>query len=637
MDMHTLPPLHPTDADFAAIRRRSGFYVDKTGLFRNLLEAYPGAISSPPLTCRHQFLARPRRFGKTLLVNTLEAWFQGLPPGHRTNPEGATASLDGLPAGWTAPPWLWDGLDAEDWHGVHGWHPVIRLDLSQLGSPDPAGTHAALQTHLWDVLGLWGRRTGRWTIPDPLDTPPDVPPPTLLRTLIQRLEDTYDCQPMVLVDEYDASITEYLGTGADPTPAVDVLRRFFRVLKDDEGLLYGVFVTGITRFARHHLFSAANNFLDISDEPGYGALCGFTEEEVDRYLAPYRTVLAELEPRLEPRAIQAAWRGLYNGYRFSNLPSAPRVYNPFTLTNGVFRVLAEPDRRRAAADGTWPSAWSESGHPGLIARLAADTRQVLPEGGAEDASAVGLRSLTRPDYATLMLEIGYYTWYGGRNDGKAHLDFPNLEVAESWTRDILGLGAHAPALGETLIPDLRDCLATGDVDGFGHRLENFVFKIAHENLHQEAGYRALLQALFLLMAVPTQSEKSNWSGRADHEVQIGNRVYVFKVKYNQSEDSALRQIRDRQYGREHLGIGRKVTAVGLAFRRDLTTGPCLQVAQADLATLLRKGGGLEDGAERTDTIGAALDHLIGTWTAAEADELDCALKEFETIDEAAWK
>jgi hypothetical protein len=89
-------PLHPSDADFAAIRRRDGFYVDKTGWFRALLETYPDTLSSPPLTCRHQFLARPRRFGKTLLINTLEAWFQGLPPGHRTNPEGDTAPLEGL-------------------------------------------------------------------------------------------------------------------------------------------------------------------------------------------------------------------------------------------------------------------------------------------------------------------------------------------------------------------------------------------------------------------------------------------------------------------------------------------------------------------------------------------------------------
>ena len=582
--MHTLPPLHPTDADFAAIRRQGGFYVDKTGLFRDLLESYPSTISSPPLTCRHQFLARPRRFGKTLLINTLEAWFQGLPPGHRTNPEGDTAPLDGLPAGWTSPPWLWDGLVAETWHGTHGWHPVIRLNLALSAAPSPAGTRTSLQNYLHNVIRLWRRRSGSHGIGT--EAPPSASPEELLTTLVQDLTDIYGPDPVVLVDEYDAPITEHLGTDADPTPAVDVLRRFFRVLKDDEGLLYGVFVTGITRFARHHLFSAANNFRDISDLPDYGALCGFTEGEVDRYFAPYRKALADREPRLRDRDIQADWRLRYNGYRFSPLPEAPRVYNPFTLTDGLTDVLAAKGMRRQAAAGIWPSAWSESGHPGLIARLAADTRQALPKGGAEDASDPGLQSLTRPDYATLMLETGYYTWHGGRDDLKAHLDFPNLEVAESWTRDILGLAAHAPALNETLIPDLRACLATGDGDGFGRRLEDFVFGIAHENLQQEAGYRALLQALFLLMAVPAQSEPSNWGGRADHEVHIGHRVYVFEVKYNRSEGEALRQIRDRQYGRQHLGTGRTVTAVGLAFRRDLQTGPCLQVAQANLARLL---------------------------------------------------
>ena len=165
--MPPLPALHPTDADFAAIRRRGGFYVDKTGLFRRLLATDPAPMSDPLLECRHQFLVRPRRFGKTLLINTLEAWFQGLPPGHRSNPAG-------MPAGWTAPPWLWAGLDAEDWHGVHGWHPVIRLDLSLIDSPNPAGTRTALQAYLWQVNALWGERTGRWEVSDPL--PPRMCP-----------------------------------------------------------------------------------------------------------------------------------------------------------------------------------------------------------------------------------------------------------------------------------------------------------------------------------------------------------------------------------------------------------------------------------------------------------------------------
>ena len=585
--MYPLPALHASDADFAAIRDTAGFYVDKTGLLRELLATVPvRSASTPRLRDRHQFLARPRRFGKTLLVNTLEAWFQGLPPDHVANPAGLTAQLDGMPTGWTSPPWLWDGLEAVDWHGVHGWHPVIRLDLSLIDSPDPAGTRTALQAYLWQVIALWGGRTGRWTGPDPLGAPSDVPPTTLLRNLIQRLKKAYNRQPVVLVDEYDAPITEHLGTmDADPTRAVNELRRFFRVLKDDEGHLYGVFVTGITRFARHHLFSAANNFRDISDEPAYGALCGFTEEEVDRYFAPYRDALADREPRLRDRDIQADWRRRYNGYRFSPLPEAPRVYNPFTLTAGLTDVLAEPALCREAAVGLWPSAWSRSGHPGPIARLAADTRRPLPAGGdKEEETDDGLLSLKRPRYPVLMQETGYYTWHGGRHRA-AYRDFPNEEVAESWTRDILGLEDDMPTLDQTLIPELKACLADGDVDGFGRRLERFVFHMAHQNLHREESCRALLQALFLLMAVPTQSEKSNWGGRADHEVQVGGRVYVFEVKYNETAGAALRQIRDRGYGREHLDTDRPVTAVGLAFRRDLQTGPCLQVAHAELDKL----------------------------------------------------
>ena len=117
--MNHLPPLHSSDADFAEIRRHGGFYVDKTRFFRQLLAIPPNPLPGldPFLLHRHQFFVRPRHFGKTLLINTLEAWSQGLPPGHDANPAGKTADLAVMPDGWTSPSWLWEGLDAEDWHG----------------------------------------------------------------------------------------------------------------------------------------------------------------------------------------------------------------------------------------------------------------------------------------------------------------------------------------------------------------------------------------------------------------------------------------------------------------------------------------------------------------------------------------
>ena len=586
-----LPALHPSEASFAAIRRMAGFYVDKTELFRDLLETVPVPVSGPPpLARRHQFFARPRRFGKTLLVNTLEAWFQGLPPGHHTNPEGLTADLEGMPAGWTSPAWLWDGLDADDLHGKHGWHPVLRLDLSRAAADAPADTQAALQAYLWQVAGAWYRRGLAWDADAPGTPTPASPPAVLLTALIEGLADAYDRRPVVLVDEYDAPVTEHLGTDADPAPAAATLRRFFRVLKDDEGLLYGVFVTGITRFARHHLFSAANNFTDISEVPAYGALCGFTENETARALAPYRDALAEREPCFRDRDILADWRAFYNGYRFSPQPEAPRVYNPFTLIHGLNRTLHETTLRSLAAKGRWPSAWSESGHPGLTARLAADTRQTLPgdvqAGALPPHPAPGTGDLARPDYARLMLDTGYYTWHGGSDGHPPHLDFPNREVAESWAYDILRIWKPPLEKKGGLVRDLRASLEQGNVPEFARRLETFVFGLARENLQGEACFRILLQSLFLQMAETSQAEKSTWGGRADHELRVGNRVYIFEVKYNRSAREARRQIRDRQYGREHLDADPDTIAVGLAFRQDLKGGPRLEHTVDSLAALL---------------------------------------------------
>ena len=357
--MNHLPALHASEASFVAIRRVGGLYVDKTRFFRDLLATMPprSDTGAPLLLAhRHQFLARPRRFGKTLLVNMLEAWFQGLPPDHYTNPEGLTTDLDGMPAGWTSPPWLWEGLEAEDLHGSHGWHPVIRLDLSRAAAPTPADTRSALQAYLWEVVGLWHRRGLIWDADAPGTPGAHAPPDAMLTALLQGLADTYGPHPVVLVDEYDTPIVKHIGTDRPLDAAVEALCDFFRVLKDDEGRLYGAFVTGITRFARAHLFSATNNFLDISDLPRYGALCGFTEDEVALHLAPHRNELERLEPRFRGQNMLDAWRAQYNGYSFAPHPGTPRVYNPFTLIRGLEYTLENEALRAQAAAGRWPAA-----------------------------------------------------------------------------------------------------------------------------------------------------------------------------------------------------------------------------------------------------------------------------------------
>lgn len=588
--MKHLPPLYSDRADFPLIRQERGFYVDKTPLFRQLLATRGDNVAGtlPALLRSHLFLARPRRFGKSLLVSTLETWFQGLPPGHLANPSKETGNWSDLPAGWTSPGWLWKGLDGSKWHGLHGWHPVIRLDMSAVATAPPLHIQDALRDYLMRQIVSWEARGIPWGTPGYWRPSNNAFPDSILSALIEALYRYYNSRPVVLVDEYDAPITEHVGTDTDPAPVVTALRGLYRALKDDQGLIYGVFMTGITRFAKTNLFSALNNMLDLSEDADYGALCGFTEAEVDRNLSPYIDWLHELDSGFQDRDVRREWREFYNGYRFSPSPSAPRVYNPFTLLRGLDQVTGNADHRSLAAEGQWPSPWSETGHPGLLMRLAADTEYALPPGGGQGDP--GLRptissdhDLNRPNHVNLMLETGYYTWRGGENGQSAVHVFPNEEVAQSWIYDILGVWRYAPERDGSVVDELRAALEQGDVPRFRDVLERFCFGFAHENLSSEASCRILLQALFRLMQGFTQSEKSNWGGRSDHEIQLGDAVYVFEVKFNQSVNAAWKQLVDRGYGREHAAKVSTVVGVALAFRREKGKRPIIECRHGSIA------------------------------------------------------
>ena len=597
--MVTYPSLHPSDASFVDIRSRNSLYVDKTHHFRNLLEPEgEGLLAQTDLAVRHQLLLRPRRFGKTLLINTLEAWFQGLPPDKASRALPHDNTLPDCPEGWSSPSWLWDGLDAADWHGVHGWHPVIRLDMSRVSPENPGRMQDALRKYLWGVVVEWGDASGLWQT-DPFTPVPDLDPPQILDDLVTRLTNAYGERPVILVDEYDAPVTRHIASDMDMdmAPVLRPLRDLYRVLKDDAGRLYCVFVTGITRLARQHLFSAANNFVDISAAETHATICGFTEEEVGTCLAPHRDALRDLEPAFDDDRILADWRDMYNGYRFARHPDTELVCNPFTLTNGLHDTLTNETDRWKALQGKWPSAWSKTGHPEVAIRLAGRPHRSLPPGAREvDGQPAPLEgaldSLQRPDFARLMQDTGYYTWHGGH---EPYLDFPNHEVAESWLRDILDL------LGKSGWPEsmervrrMGDCLQACDMDGFADLLLPFYSEIPYYNLDSESCFRAVLQTVCRLISDEVRAEKPSWGGRSDLEIAVGDFIYAMEVKYRRdgriedSADKALKQIRDRPYGREHILGERNVVAVGLAFHKDAAAGTQLAYLTRDLSKLLRE-------------------------------------------------
>ena len=159
----------------------------------------------------------------------------------------------------------------------------------------------------------------------------DVDPWGWLAFLIRELRRHYGVRPVVLVDEYDVPLVEFIGTDVDPAPVLRLLRGLYGVLKSSEANLYGGFLTGSSRFSPVNLFSGLNNLQDLSETDACGALCGFTEEEVARHFGPFLCHIQELVPESKGRDIMVKLSNFYNGYRFGSEPEAPSVFNPYAL------------------------------------------------------------------------------------------------------------------------------------------------------------------------------------------------------------------------------------------------------------------------------------------------------------------
>ena len=554
------PPLPRIDifaADFLNLRWNGDLYVDKTCHFRHLLEG-----DHRRLFKTHQFFAHPRRFGKSLLLSTMSAWFQGIPPEHAAAGEGRGRDF-GQPVGWANPAWLWEGLDGGDWHGAHGWHPVLHLDLATAVDLDPDIQRRKLQEHLWNLANTWEARGVAWPArQSPFAT---EQPAEIFRRLIAGLNG-FRSAPMVLIDEYDAPLTLLIGTSVDTLRVETELRDLFRVLKDSASDLYGVFVAGITRFARDSLFSAANNMLDITEWPACADLCGFTSAEVAMYLAPYMERLTELEPAFRNRALQDEWERFYNGYRMAPAREAPAVSNPYTLLYAVHETMGNPAARRRAAAGRWPEGWSRTGHPAFAARLLLQRSAQLPVPGRAGLRRGTGGTLREPPPTALMQDTGYLTWTPGSKAGDWYLDYPNNEVFKSFHRNLLEEWCQPESLNLEHVERMRTALATDNPAAFAATLEHFCFGMAHRNLKDEPTARVLLQVLCNLMTERSVAEKSNWGGDSDLEIELDGRGWVIEAKWNHPTAVARRQVEKRGYGRGGP-LSLPVQGLALAFRK----------------------------------------------------------------------
>ncbi len=531
------PVLRPGVSNYARLRRGNYAYVDKTGELAQLLDSG-----------EFLFLARPRRFGKTLMLSTIECMYQGDLPRVR-HPAGDLAN----PHPKVPDPDLFAGTAWEALFASQPRHPVVRLDMSTVTGSTVEEVGLRLRLQLAEQCLLWFGRgfdpcTAMEWLVDPRLYP--YPPEQLMRDLLASLQQQ-DADPVVLVDEYDTPLLKLLGRDpAEVEPIFELFREFYRLFKQCEADLHKVLITGITRRAYGEMFSALNNLQDCTWEADCGAVCGFTDADLHRSPLAGCIALVAAEMDQSPDELCESLRINYNGYRFDPQGAGPAVYNPWSLCRTLTDLTISQRRERIQHLG-FPAHWSDSGvSKSLVDALQRQPAAVDPmpfndpdelEADFYSNRATGLKSL--------MLQSGYLTHHPARDGQPARLGWPNREVARTVLRDLARAHVNDELPG---IERLRTCLELGDYTGLPKILLDCLYAFPYNIMDDEYSHHAALHGIFLGMGVVPRSERRELSGTYDLAAIYRGRACVFELKYNRSLREAQAQADRRQYGRSLL-------------------------------------------------------------------------------------
>ncbi len=491
--------------NFREIREGPFYYVDKT-----------------PFACRlydegkYYFLSRPRRFGKSLLVDTLKELF-----------EGNQALFNGL---YAETKWEWSVK-----------RPVIRISFGKTVTGDAAALHARISEQLEDNA----RRLGVGLAPEPDHA-------QRLDMLVRGAHEKYGQRVVVLVDEYDKPILDYIEKEDIARDMRDTLSLFYSAIKELDPYLEFVLLTGVSKFSKVNLFSKLNNLRDITVSKPYSAICGYTEADVDTVFAPELVGLDREKVR--------CW---YNGYNWTG----EAVYNPFD----ALLLFQERDFR---------AYWYETGNPSFLLKVLRKRPVFLPDLTRRHASYTLLSTfeVDRMTIEALLFQTGYLTIREQLPQGEMtayRLGYPNREVESSltgaliqdWTPDIAEASQKAPKVFELL--------ASNDLEGLRELMTGFYASIPHQwytnnPIAQYEGYYAsVFYAFFASLGLDVRVEQSSNAGRLDMAVLLENRAWIFEFKLveDAAEGKALPQILEKGYAEPYRAAGNEVYCVGIEFSK----------------------------------------------------------------------
>ena len=495
---------------FEKVREGDFVYVDKTDLLYRLVQ------SGNPY-----FLSRPRRFGKSLFLSTLEAYFQGKKH-------------------------LFKGLAVEKLEQDWKIYPVLHLDLNAEKYDSPKALEAILSSHLTRWEDLYGKGKDEQTLS------------TRFAGIIRRAEEKTGMQVVILVDEYDKPLLQALGNETLTIEYRNTLKAFYGVLKSLDGHLKFVFLTGVTKFAHVSVFSDLNQLVDISMNSDYAAICGITSEELRSNFIPELEVLSlEMNFALDETINQMKLK--YDGYHFRE--ETPGIFNPFSVLNCLHT-------RR------FDNYWFQTGTPTFLVELLKKSDydlRLLLEGVEMRASAFSEYRMEANNPIPLLYQSGYLTIKGYDKEFALYtMAFPNEEVKYGFVDFITPFYTAVTEYenGFYIGKFVRE-LRAGNVDAFMNRLKAFFADFPYElNEKTERHYQVVFYLVFKLMGQFCDAEVHSARGRADAVVKTSDYIYVFEFKLNGTTEEALQQIDDKGYLIPYQADGRRLVKVGASFSAD---------------------------------------------------------------------
>ena len=488
-------------------------YIDKTEYIYKMINL-----------SKYIFLSRPRRFGKSLLVSTLQSYFEGKKELFKG------LFIDSVEKEWTE-------------------YPVLRFDMSTAKHTDVQTLTVELAGKLTDYEKIYG--------------PNDPSKPNLnqrLEGLIERAYKQTGKQVVVLIDEYDAPLLDVAHEKARLDDLRQIMRNFYSPLKACDKYLKFVFITGITKFSQLSIFSELNNLKNISMDSAFAAVCGISEEEIQTQMSDYLDDFA-VHREITREEAMTALKKQYDGYHFS-WPS-PDMYNPFSLLN-------------AFQDRMLKSYWFESGTPTFLIEMMRKFNVIPSMLKPSDLMAPAFDAPTEnmTSIMPLLYQSGYFTIkkYNEISDIYT-LDIPNNEIRIGLMQSLLpNYISVNPYFGLTTVANMYMALYNDDLNEMLRLLQEYLLTIPQcDNTNYEGHYQQMLYVIFSLLGRYVDVEVRTPKGRVDMVMNSGKALYLFELKLNKSAEAAMNQINLKNYPSRFALTGLPIIKVGINFNSETHT------------------------------------------------------------------